>query len=311
MKKSNKISFAICGASGMSVYHIKAINSSSRAKVSMIYSRFPVLAKKIANKFDLRYTDNFDDVLKNDNIDAVDIVTEPNRHVRLASMAVKANRHVLIEKPLGVDLENAKKFVELAESSDVKVSVISQKRFDLRLQEMKKRMNSGSIGRPFFAEVKMLTRRDNKYYFAGNGWRNKDSNVLLNQAVHWIDVGLWFFGKPVSVNGRLFKIDQGIAVDDSAVCNILFENGLDFNLVCTTAWPSSSKDQFRILGSKGILSFDSRGKIFCPIKKIKSFVRTPLERQIHSFIDSISENRRSPQSINDAYACLKIIKGCQ
>ena len=122
---SEKIRFAVIGTSSVAPAHIKALQSNPNAEVVYIHSRNINRSSEFAEQFRLTPTKSYEDILGDNTIDAVDIVTEPNRHANLALEAIKHGKHVLIEKPLDIDLNLAKKVIN--ESS--KVSTVTEYSF--------------------------------------------------------------------------------------------------------------------------------------------------------------------------------------
>ncbi len=316
---SQKILFAVIGTSGIASDHIRALQNSPKADVVFIYSRDIDRSMQFAEGFGLTPVKLYEEILNDKTIDAVDIVTEPSRHAKLALEAIKYGKHVLIEKPLDTDITLAEKLMVEAEKSPKITSVISQKRFEPTIKSMKEELERGSIGRPYLAEVKLLWERTNEYYRHGNGWRSTLGNVLINQAIHWIDIGLWFFGLPNKVQSLTTKVKESISCYDTAICCLKFTRNVLFNLVCSTAVQKSQPEEFRIYGTKGILDYNVRknSKLrnkFSILNKAISFlnpIKSPLQCQIDEFVDSIISKKSPLVSVKDAYAALKIAKICE
>ncbi len=169
------IQFAIIGASGASISHIKNIKKSKYGECKYIYSRNIQRAEEFSRQFNLTPTDDYERILNDTNIQALTITTEPFRHSMLAIKALEYDKHVLIEKPVDSDINNAKKLLEIEKSKKSKLvaSVVSQNRFDPIFIDMKKQLENGLIGVPFLCETKMFWKRTSDYYSSGNGWRGR------------------------------------------------------------------------------------------------------------------------------------------
>lgn len=313
-----RIRFALIGASSIAAGHIDAIRINPKAELVYIYSRDIKRAGELSKQFGLKPAGSYEEILKDETIDAVDIITEPSRHVELALEAIKNDKHVIIEKPLDTDLSKAEHLLDAASNSKKVISVISQKRFDPKIKRMKKALDAGSIGRPLVAEASLFWRRTKEYYESGNGWRSREGDVLFNQAIHWLDIALWFFGIPKRVNAFSSKIKKEIDCDDTAVCSLEFADGVLFNLSCSTALDCSLPDKFRIYATKGVLDYNSAGNR--QLSRISSFVnkavwfikpsKTLHYYQIEDFVDAIINNRPPAVSLRDAYNVLKVVKSC-
>lgn len=314
-----KIRFAIIGASGIAPSHINALQNCPKVEVVYIYSRDINRSKEFAERFGITPVKSYMEILNNNIINAVDIVTEPSRHAKLALEAIKHGKHVLIEKPLDTNLKLAKKVVKEAAKAPTVTGVISQKRFEPIIRDMKKELDKRSIGKPYLAEVKLMWKRTDEYYGKGNRWREREGNVLINQAIHWIDIALWFFGPPVKVRSLTERVKENISCYDTAICCLEFHNNLLFNLVCSTAVRESQPEEFRIYGTKSILDYNaiknSNLRYKYPIlNKAINFLKsmkTPFQCQIDDFVDSIINKTPPVVSVEDAYAALKVVKACE
>ncbi len=305
-----KIKFAIIGTSGIAPVHIKYLQRNRMAEVACIYSRNSDRARQFAERFGSVPAESYEAILNDATIDAVDIVTEPSRHALLALEAMKHGKHVLIEKPLDTDIALAEKVMLESESSGLTASVISQKRFEPALKDMRERFQDGVVGRAFYGEVKLMWARDSNYYSAGDGWRGIEGNVLINQAIHWLDIAAWFFGFPVKTNAIIKKVKKDISCYDTAICSLEFPDDILFNLTCSTAVDKSRPDEFRIYGTGGVLNYCTDTGILSKILRLKNS-KSPFQSQIDDFVDAIVCKREPEVSVASAFNVLKIIKACE
>jgi len=318
------IKFSIIGTSEASISHIKGIKKSDQADCKYIYSRNINRANEFSKRFKLIPTDNFNLILDDKNVDALIITTEPSRHATLAVKALDFDKHVLIEKPVDSDLDNAKKLLDNVKSKKSKLvaSVVSQNRFDPIITEMKKQLELGSIGEPFLCEVKMFWNRNSEYYSRGNGWRGNIGNVLLNQGVHFLDLVIWFFGYPEKIDSRLYQVNSDINCFDSAIVTLRFPHNMYASMIFSTACRYSEPFEFNIYGQKGNLNYRKRTGlsnrlpikahlISEMIKKIYWTYKSPLLLQLEDFINSINYNKPPAVSIREAYEVLNVVKECE
>lgn len=306
---NKKIKFAIVGTSGVASAHICAIRRNPNAEVTAIYSRDPSRAECFARKYSLKAAKTYDEILNDNSLSAVDIITEPGRHAKFALSAIASGKNVLIEKPIDIDLQSAELLMNAALQAKTKTSVISQKRFEREVCLIKEALDARKIGKPYLAQAMLIWKRTDEYYKSGNGWRGRDGNILINQAIHWIDIAIWFFGIPVKIKSMVTRVRKSIDCYDTAICSFEFADGVLFNLVASTAAKSSQKDEFRIYGSKGLLDYGSlQGDWF------KSFISSrkgPFQCQVDDFISSIINDKPPAVSVKDAYNALKAVKDCE
>lgn len=325
MKKP--VRFALIGASSVAIHHGRVLQRCPMAVLSKIYSRDRERAKVLGKLLRVDWTTNYEDILTDPQIDALDIVTEPERHVVLARSGLNHGKHLLIEKPIGVDLHEAEEFMKLAERSSLCVSVVAPRRFDPILKQMKRDLDAGAIGRPTEVSVSILLRRDLSYYQHGSGWRGIYGNVLLNQAIHWIDVLIWMLGSPGQVSAKLVKRRRDLPVYDEATVWAAHPSGVNSTLHASTAHDHSMPEWFQVKGTQGIL--DSRivrrsvgARIYCWSSAIRDGVvaacrgRQPYQRdlldtQVADVIYSIRTGSPPAVSIRDGYEALRVVRMCE
>ncbi len=306
---NKKIKFAILGTSGVASAHICAIRRNPNAEAAVIYSRDFSRAEWFARKYNLKAAKTYDEILNDKSLSALDIITEPGRHAELALPAVASGKNVLIEKPIDIDLRSAELLMNAALQAKTKTSVISQKRFEREVCLIKEALDAEKIGKPYLAQAMLIWKRTDEYYKSGNGWRGQEGHVLINQAIHWIDIAIWFFGMPVKIKSMVTRIKKSIDCYDTAICSFEFADGVLFNLVASTAAESSQKDEFRIYGSKGLLDYGSlRGNW---LKSFISSYKDPFQCQIDDFINSIINDKCPLVSVKDGYNALKAVKDCE
>lgn len=167
---------------------------------------------------------NLDRVFDDAEVDSVFIINEPAKHLKIAIQALRNNIDVLVEKPLTnrYCLKDRKQLEELAELRSDGIAVVAQMRFCPLLRALKKKL---SLRDPLWGVITIAMPRTTKYYESGNGWRLTDSDILANQAYHYLDILMWLFGKPVSFdcfNGSFHKISS---VVDTSLGILRFANG--------------------------------------------------------------------------------------
>jgi UDP-N-acetyl-2-amino-2-deoxyglucuronate dehydrogenase len=195
-------------------------------------------------------------MLRDSGVEAVLVCTPHPAHESLVVAAAQAGVHVLCEKPISVTVDAANRMVDAAKQAGINFGVVFQRRFWPASQRIRQAIDAGKLGKLTLAEctVRIWRSRD---YFAADEWRGKWSTegggVLMNQAVHAIDLLQWFMGRPVEVYGRYATHRHGAYVDveDTAVATVVFDNGgLGTIQAATTVQPESG---FRVSvhGDKG------------------------------------------------------------
>ncbi|GAA1565447.1 Gfo/Idh/MocA family oxidoreductase [Kribbella hippodromi] len=202
--------------------------------------------------------DNLTTALAEADVSLVAICTPSGTHAALAEEALEQKKHVIIEKPLDVDLVRARRLgaaVTRAANHGVLASVISQHRFDAGSATVKQAIDAGRFGQLTSAVATVAWWRSDEYY-ASAGWRGTwaqdGGGALMNQGVHTVDLMLWFMGRPVTIQAQAIRAaHHAIEVEDTVVATLTFENGAVGTLHATTAAFPGSRTRVSVHGTKG------------------------------------------------------------
>jgi predicted dehydrogenase len=138
-------------------------------------------------------------LLEHPAIDVVAILTPPYLHLEMAGAALDAGKHVLVEKPITRDLEEADRLVELAGRSPKKVIVGYQLRFHRQLQEARRRVREGALGQVAFVRgVASSTYQFGRRFPEYRRRRDLGGGVLIELAVHHFDLWRYLLGEEVA-----------------------------------------------------------------------------------------------------------------
>lgn len=235
--------FALVGCGVIGDFHARAIAQlSPRARIVVAVDRDAARASEFAAEYGGDAVTSLNEALVRKDVDAVAICTPSGVHAEQAVPALEAGKHVVIEKPVDVSLEAARRIADAERRSDRTVTVISQHRFDVSSRFVHDAVRRGLLGRLTSAVATVPWWRSQDYYSFGNwrGTRRLDGGgALMNQGIHTIDLLVWMLGRPVEVfawTDRLAHPD--IEVEDTLVATVRFENGsLGVVHATTAAYP--------------------------------------------------------------------------
>ncbi|MEU8222411.1 Gfo/Idh/MocA family oxidoreductase [Kribbella sp. NPDC048915] len=202
--------------------------------------------------------DDLTAALSGSDVSLVAICTPSGTHAALAEEALNEKKHVVIEKPLDVDLVRARRLgaaATRAANHGVLASVISQHRFDAGSAVVKQAIDAGRFGRLTSCVATVAWWRSDEYY-ASAGWRGTwaqdGGGALMNQGVHTVDLMLWFMGRPVTIQAQALRASHhAIEVEDTVVATLTFENGAVGTLHATTAAYPGSRTRVSVHGDQG------------------------------------------------------------
>jgi UDP-N-acetyl-2-amino-2-deoxyglucuronate dehydrogenase len=211
-------------------------------------------ADAIASKFGVPAIHDIDDFLARKDIDAVAVLTPSGMHPAHVIACAKAGKHVVVEKPMALRLQDADDMIRACDKAGVKLFVVKQNRFNVPVVKAREALEAGRFGRLILGTVRVRWCRDQAYYDQ-DAWRGTwayDGGVLSNQASHHVDMLEWFFGDVVSVHARAVTALAKIEAEDTAVATLKFRNGALGIIEATTAVrPTDLEGSLSILGEKG------------------------------------------------------------
>jgi len=251
-----KLRFALVGCGRISGKHVEALKNISDAEIAAVCDIQEDRAAKCAEKAGLKkYYTSYDEMLKNEDVDIVNILTPSGLHPEHAIDIVKKyKKHIIVEKPMALRLSDADSMIKACDLNGVRLFVVKQNRYNLPVMKLRNAIEDGDFGRIFLGTVRVRWARDQKYYDQ-DAWRGTwklDGGVLANQASHHIDLLEWMLGTPVSVMARTETYMSDIEVDDTAAAIIRFESGALGIVEATTATrPVDLEGSLSILGGKG------------------------------------------------------------
>jgi predicted dehydrogenase len=197
-------------------------------------------------------------------VDLVIIATPSGLHIEQALEVLEAGKHVVIEKPLDVNLDRANEILAAAADAEARglvASVISQHRFDPASRAVDEARRAGRFGRLTSAIASVSWWRSQGYYDSGawrGTWAMDGGGAVMNQGVHTVDLLLWFLGRPVEISAKTALLaHDGLEVEDTAVATVTFESGALAVVHATTAAYPGLTVRLQVMGSKGSAVIDN------------------------------------------------------
>ncbi len=207
--------------------------------------------KSVLEKIKSQYEDNikvtgdFDDLIRDPQIDAVVIATLPVTHGRFAVKALSAGKHVFVEKPLALDLDDAKEMLKVAKKNKRILMVGHLLLYHPAVRKLKDYINDGSLGELHY----IYSSRVNL------GQVREEENALWSLTAHDISVAMHLLGErplDVSVTGKSY-LRKGI--QDVVFVTLNFKNKVMVHIHASWLDPHKIR-KFTVVGSKKMAVFD-------------------------------------------------------
>jgi len=271
-----KIKIGVIGVKGIGRTHINAIVSSENADLLAVADINEKAGKTVASNYKVKWYKNYEEMLRLEDLDAVSICTPHFLHSQMALKAFDYDKHVLVEKPMAISVSKADKMIQKSRKKGLKLGVVFQERTRPINQEIKRIISSGEIGEIYRACMEACYFRTQAYYDR-DAWRGKwateGGGVLINQAIHDIDLLQWFLGRPIRIRGEIDTIYHDVEVEDLASAIILFESGAQGIFQASVIDPIRTK-RLEVCGSKGKIKIDEEVKQAVLKKTVREYIKS-------------------------------------
>jgi len=258
----------LIGAGTMGRMHAEVFNALDNVQFKAITDLDISRTKKVINEIgckNVEYYSNYEDMLKNSEIDAVVIAIPDNLHTEPVIASLKAGKHVLVEKPLATTLEDCDKMIAMAKKSNKILMVNYTHRWAPPYAKAKEIFDSGKIGKPVMAYAR---KNDTINVIKEWPWlANSTPPAFLSS--HDIDLVRWFFDSEVkSVYARCYdKILKSKSINtlDPVQALVEFENGaiatFESAWIYPNTFPTATDSYIELVAEKGVIHLDRKKEI--------------------------------------------------
>ncbi|UOQ44141.1 Gfo/Idh/MocA family oxidoreductase [Halobacillus salinarum] len=225
------IKVAIIGTGAISSLHAEGyLAFSEKCKIAALVDIYPEKAKALAEKHELnaRIFSDYREVLQDSSIDAVSVCTPPYTHSEITVAALRAGKHVLVEKPMASSLHECDEMNAAAEDSGRILSVVAQNRFKTSVMGLKYVLDHQMIGPVAHVQVDSFWWRGKSYYdlWWRGTWEKEGGGCTLNHAVHHIDMLQWMMGLPEEVVALCSnRLHDNAEVEDLSTALLKYSTG--------------------------------------------------------------------------------------
>ena len=190
------------------------------------------------------------------DIDVINICVPNGLHAELAVQAIESGHHVVIEKPMALQVQDAERVLQTSLKYQKKVFCVMQNRYSPPSVWIKQMIDSGRLGKIYLVQLNCFWNRDERYYKPG-GWHGDaclDGGTLFTQFSHFIDIMYWLFGDIQHIQARFadFKHQQLTDFEDSGLVTFEFVNGgmgcLNYS---TAVWNKNMESSMLIVAENG------------------------------------------------------------
>jgi len=322
-RKSSKIKVGVIGL-GIGFGHVDSFSKLPDVEVAAIADLNESRLKGTGDRYKIkkRYKD-YKELLKDTEIDAVSICLPNYLHAPATIEALNSGKHVIVEKPMAMNADEAQQMVETAEKNKKKLMIAVNNRYRTDSQFLKDLVEQGEIGEVYYGEAGWIRRMN----YAGGWFREKAKSgggPLIDLGVHMLDLILYLIGDfdAESVYGVTYTKVANTDVEDIATAIIRLKSGTSVHLMATwecfapNLYEHNEIQYLRLYGTEG-------GAVLHPLrihKRIKGRLadmvinirpeeggKNSRDREIEHFIDCIKNDKTPISSGEQGVKVMKIL----
>lgn len=312
----NPLCIGIAGLGRMGMYHVERIGLRDDSRVVAVYDVDAVVRDRLAD-LPSRLHAAWDDFLSDPLIDVVLIATPPATHARLALDALRLGKHVIVEPPLCLTLDEADALLDASRRADRMLSVAQVRRWDDDFRTAQAVLQSGALGRP--VAVKRIVWQYHPHQPAASdnasAWRNARSTgggTLWEFGTHLFDQLLQLVPeRPTGVSIRLTPSSTFPDLDDGFLAVITFESGVTAHIEANRAALAPLNTGWMIAGTTGAYAnfthytATDQGEIVdVPLPQLP----TEWDRYYTAVVDHLRHGGPNPVPAEEAHRVLELIE---
>ena len=302
----NEVKVGIIGIGNMGYAHLQTVTAGNIPDMT-VTAVCDIDTKKLnaaRNTYPaLRVFEDYTDLLKNSDTNAVIIAVPHPLHAKIAIEAFEYGKHVLVEKPIDITVSAAEKLCAAARKSGKVFAVMFNQRTNGLFREARRIVNSRELGE-LKRSVWIITNwyRTQSYYDSGSWratWAGEGGGVLLNQAPHNLDIWQWICGSPSAVTafcsvGKFHNIE----VEDEATIYAEYENGAT-GVFITSTGDCPGTNRLEITGTRGKIVLENG---LLKLWKLKEDERDICKNSVEGFVTPETEYSEFTAEMEEAHA---------
>jgi UDP-N-acetyl-2-amino-2-deoxyglucuronate dehydrogenase len=252
VSKPRRIALVGCGR--ISKNHFDAIARIDGLELVSVADSVQERAEAAGKTYNVPWFTSIETMLASVECDVVTIATPSGLHPEHGTIAARAGKHVVTEKPMAISMDGANALISACDAAGVHLFVVKQNRLNAPIQLLKRAIDKGRFGRIFTANCTVRWARPQEYYDQAP-WRGTwalDGGAFMNQASHYVDLMQWFVGDVASVVAKTATQARKIEAEDSGAAVVQFVSGaigvLDVTML---TYPKNLEGSITILGERG------------------------------------------------------------
>ena len=309
---------AVIGLGRLGRWHAFNLRNIRDIEVVSVCDNTLKVAQSVANELKIpHFTNNVDEIMANEAIKAVVIVTSTNTHYEIISKAIAAKKAIFVEKPLTIDMDESLSIQQQVKQANAFCQIGFMRRFDQDYVEAKKIIDAGSIGTPLY--FKGISRDP---VAPESSFISRSGGLFIDMCIHDYDLARFLMGdevKSVASFGSNIKypelaqygdVDQGLTY-------LQFENGAAGDIEGSRCAYYGYDIRTEIIVSEGTILIGSsrkenvkvltkQGNTHAIIPAFPQRFETAYVNELSAFTQAVIDGKPSPVTVDDSLKALKI-----
>jgi UDP-N-acetyl-2-amino-2-deoxyglucuronate dehydrogenase len=236
---SKPVGFGIIGLN-FGASRCPLVRQVPEARLVAVVSRTEERDRKMAEAHGADWYTDYRRLLERPDIDVIGLYTPSGAHLEIAREIAAASKHLIVTKPIEVDLPRTDGILDACQKADVKVATEYVARYVPANYAAYRAIHDGQLGALFLGEFSEKSFRPQSYYEPDGGWRGTwrygGGGTLITQGIHSVDQMVWLMGDVVSVTAHWATFTSQIESEDTIVSLVKFASGALGTLISTTTF---------------------------------------------------------------------------
>lgn len=284
--ESKPLRIGLVGCGEIAVTNAQAIKAAPNATITVVTDVNEAVARDLAKFHNVPHVKTIEELLARNDVDAVLISVPHFLHAPLAIQAVRAGKHVIVEKPMATTLAEAGDMISAAQKASMHLAVLYCQRYLPYVQQVKALIDQGALGKILGVALQLYIDKPTSYYTSGftgrvaTDWRlskkKSGGGILIFNAVHYLDMIRYMTGLEVTrVYGDFGALDTPLETEDSISVTMRYNNQAIGSLSASSVVRGSliyAFTQLRIWGTDGqIVLTEPNQFVFYSLRQINGY----------------------------------------
>lgn len=276
-----KIKFGVIGQGHIGKRHAEMVRRNPNCELIAVCDVLPKEQLGLENLNEKYYSTPEELIQNHPEINVINVCTPNGLHSEHSLLALNANKHVVVEKPMALKKVDCEKIIHTALAHHKNVFCVMQNRYSPPSVWLKEIVESKTIGEIYMVQLNCYWNRDDRYYKKG-GWKGTqqlDGGTLFTQFSHWIDIMYWLFGDIANIQAKFadFNHKNSTQFEDSGFISFDFINGGMGSInYSTSVYDKNLESSLTVVGSKGSVKVGGQYMDQIEVCNIKDYIMPTL-----------------------------------